>query len=118
MKVKQGRLISVPYTIEINDVINDFQSQEAEYFGQIVKDQFDVLYQEGAESGRVMCIALHPFWIGQPHRTKYLDDALGYIMSHDGVWQTTADEIAEYYIDNYYDQVQAHVEQQKQKGLV
>ena len=118
MKVKQGKLISVPYSIEINDVINDFQSQEAEYFGQIVKDQFDVLYQEGAESGRVMCIALHPFWIGQPHRIKYLDDALGYIMSHDGVWQTTADEIAEYYIANYYDQVVAHVEQQRQKGLV
>ena len=118
MKVKQGKLISVPYSMEINDVINDFQSQEAEYFGQIVKDQFDVLYEEGAESGRVMCIAVHPYWIGQPHRIKYLDDALGYIMSHDGVWQTTADEIAEYYIANYYDQVQAHVEQQKQRGLV
>jgi len=33
---------------------------------------------------------------------------LSYIMSHDGVWQTTADEIAEYYIANYYDQVVAH----------
>jgi hypothetical protein len=29
-------------------------------------------------------------------------------MSHDGVWQTTADEIAEYYIANYYDQAVAH----------
>jgi hypothetical protein len=24
-------------------------------------------------------------------------------MSHDGVWQTTADDIAEYYMENYYD---------------
>jgi hypothetical protein len=29
-------------------------------------------------------------------------------MSHKGVWQTTADEIAEYYLANYYDQAVAH----------
>ena len=46
---------------------------------------------------------LHPFLIGQPHRIKYLEEILAYIMGHDGVWQTTADEIAEYYIANYYD---------------
>ena len=55
-----------------------------------------------------MCIALHPYLIGQPHRARYLDDVLGYIMSHDGVWQTTADDIAEYYIANYYDEAVAH----------
>jgi hypothetical protein len=65
-----------------------------------------------------MCISLHPYWIGRPHRVKYLDEALKYIMAHDGVWQTTADDIADYYIENYYDNVVAHVEQQKQKGLV
>ena len=55
-----------------------------------------------------MCIALHPYLIGQPHRARYLDEVLGYIMSHDGVWQTTADDIADYYIANYYDQSVAH----------
>ncbi len=109
MKVKQGKLVSVPYTIELNDVVVNAQGHEAEYFGQIIKDQFDVLYREGAESGRVMCIALHPYWIGQPHRAKYLDEALGYILAHDGVWKTTADDIAEYYIEHYYDDVVAHV---------
>ena len=48
---------------------------------------------------------------GQPHRIKYLDEILSYIMSHEGVWQTTADEIAEYYIENYYDQALAHAAQ-------
>ena len=57
-----------------------------------------------------MCIALHPFLIGQAHRVKHLDDMLGYIMSHDGVWQTTADEIADYYIANYYDEAMAHAQ--------
>ena len=113
IKVKQGKLISMPYTIELNDVVVNAQGNEAEYFCQIIKDQFDVLYQEGAESGRVMCIALHPYWIGQPHRSKYLDEALGYILSHDGVWKTTADDIADYYIENYYDDVLAYVEGKK-----
>ena len=104
-----GKLVSVPYSIELNDssLLRD-NHYEGDYFARICKAQFDQLYREGAESGRVMCIALHPFLIGQPHRIKYLDDILGYIMSHDGVWQTTADEIAEYYIANYYDQAVEH----------
>ncbi len=55
-----------------------------------------------------MCMALHPYLIGQPHRVQYLDEILHYVMSHDGVWQTTADAIAEYYIAHYYDQAIAH----------
>ena len=39
-----------------------------------------------------------------------------YIRSHDAVWHTTADDIADYYLTNYYDTVVAHVAQQ-QKGL-
>lgn len=106
--VKQGTLISVPYSVELNDSPLFRQHYEGDYFFRICKAQFDQLYKEGADSGRVMCIALHPFVIGQPHRIKYLDQILSYIMSHDGVWQTTADEIAEYYITNYYDQAVAH----------
>ncbi|MBQ10743.1 MAG: polysaccharide deacetylase [Planctomyces sp.] len=109
IKVKSGKLISVPYSIELNDssLLRD-NHYEGDYFARICKAQFDQLYKEGAESGRVMCIALHPFLIGQPHRIKYLDEILSHIMSHDGVWQTTADEIADYYIENYYDDAMAH----------
>ena len=110
IKVKTGKLVSVPYSVETNDAQMFRTNVEGEYFARICKDQFDRLYQEGAESGRVMCIALHPYLTGQPHRVKYLDDILGYIMGHDGVWQTTADEIAEYYITHYYDQAIAHAQ--------
>ncbi len=111
IRVETGKLISVPYSIELNDVPVFRVNYEADYFARICKAQFDQLYREGAESGQVMCIALHPYLIGQPHRAKYLDEILNYIMSHDGVWQTTADEIAEYYIANYYDQAVAHAQQ-------
>ena len=107
IKVKSGKLISVPYSVELNDNPLFRTNAEGDYFARICKDQFDQLYQEGEESGRVMCIAIHPYCSGQPQRVKYLDEALGYIMSHEGVWQTTADEIAEYYIANYYDEAVA-----------
>ena len=111
IQVQSGTLISVPYSVELNDASTFRQHYEGDYFVRMCKAQFDQLYKEGADSGRVMCIALHPYLIGQPHRVKYLDQILNYVMSHDGVWQTTADEIAEYYIAHYYDQAIAHAAQ-------
>ena len=109
LKTKSGKLVSMPYSLDVNDVpIFGYGGYEGEVFLRICQDQFDQLYEEGAQSGRVMCIALHPYLIGQPHRAKYLDAALDYILSHEGVWQATGDEIAEYYIANYYDQTVAH----------
>jgi hypothetical protein len=75
----------------------------------MIKDQFDTLYREGAENGRVMCLSLHPHNIGRPNAAKHLDEALCYILGHDGVWATNADDVAEYYIANYYDQVKSWI---------
>ena len=108
IRVSSGRLVSVPYSIELNDTPVYNHHYEADYFARICIDQFDRLYEEGADSGRVMCIALHPYATGAPHRVRYLDQVLEHIMSHDGVWQTTADEIAEHFIANYYDDFVAH----------
>jgi allantoinase len=92
-------MISVPYSVELNDLIL-FGSRglTGEEFYQTVVDQFDQLYADSVDSGRVMALALHPFAMGQAFRAKYLDKALEYISSHDGVWLTTSDEIAEHYL--------------------
>ena len=111
LKVKSGRLISVPYTMETNDGALFRAYGDGAYFVRVCTAQFDQLYEEGAESGRVMCLALHPCWTGQPHRIRYLDEVLDYIMSHDGVWQATADDIADHFMANYYDAVSAHIAQ-------
>jgi len=117
--VKSGRLVSLPYSIEMNDSLmfqftHYQQGYEGEYFVQICKDQFDVLYHEGERNGTVMCIALHPFLIGQPHRVKYLDEILRYVRSHEAVWLATGDEIAEYYLENYFDVVLKHMSEREQ----
>jgi allantoinase len=95
-------MISVPYSIEINDVsLFVGKSLSGEAFYQIIVDQFDQLYKEGAQSGRVMALCLHPFIVNLPFRQKYLEKALAYIAGHDGVWLTTSDEIAAHYIAHH-----------------
>jgi len=100
MRVKAGRLVTVPYSMDLNDSVLHLRQHEGAEFDQMIRDTFDTLYAEGAESGRVMCIALHPYIMGQPHRIAHLDAALGYILGHDGVWKATGEEIADWYLEN------------------
>jgi allantoinase len=102
--VSSGRLISLPYSLEVNDWtgLHTSRGTPAEY-AERIRDQFDRLYAEGAESGTVMCLPLHPFLIGVAHRVDHLAGAIDYILGHDGVWHATGREIAQWYLDHYYD---------------
>jgi allantoinase len=105
VQVKEGRLISLPYSNEINDIgLFVGKTVSGPTFLQIVSDHFDVLYEEGARRPCVMALALHPFVIGQPFRAKYLDKVLEYVAGHDDVWLTTSDDIADWYYEHYYDE--------------
>ncbi len=104
VKVKSGRFVSIPYSLEMNDIIaynSNLVSPRG--YGEIIKAQFDQLYAEGAESGTVMCVPLHPFLVGQPHRIAAFADALAYVTGHDKVWVTTGREIAQHFLAHYYD---------------
>jgi len=98
LKVKQGSLLALPYSVEMNDIASFLAiGVSPADFGQMIRDQFDVLYREGATTARVLPICLHTFLMGQAFRAKHLDEALGYIMGHDGVWATTAGELHDWY---------------------
>ncbi|MCC6776973.1 MAG: polysaccharide deacetylase family protein [Hyphomicrobiales bacterium] len=102
MRVKTGSMLSMPYSIELNDIpVFLDQGQSPETFGRMICDQFDVLYEDGARTGRVMSICLHPFLIGHPHRSKHFDRALAHIKSRQEVWITTGGEINDWYRSNY-----------------
>ena len=102
MRVSTGSMISIPYSVEINDIpaFVDLK-QSAETFGRMICDQFDVLYEDGAKTGRVMAICLHPFLIGHPYRSKYFAQALAHITARQDVWLTTGGEITDWYVENY-----------------
>ena len=75
----------------------------------MITDHFDVVWREGAHHPRVMCIALHPYLMGQPHRIGHLDRALAHIMAHDQVWVATGAEIADWYIAHHLPVIEAHL---------
>ena len=109
LATKHGPLIHVPYTMDINDALIHRQPFEAEEFAQMIIDHFDTVYREGNENGRVMCIALHPYMMGAPHRLKHLDRALAYIRQHKDAWVCTAEEILDWYVANGLKPYQQHL---------
>jgi peptidoglycan/xylan/chitin deacetylase (PgdA/CDA1 family) len=110
--VAQGRLISMPYGSVINGVVMGQRRRtgwEGDDFARMLCAQFDQLYEEGAESGTVMCVPFHSDLTAQPHRINYMRQALEYMLGHRDVWQATAGDIAEYYVEHHYDRVSAYL---------
>lgn len=99
--VPEGRLLAMPYSVEVNDSPVLGSAHEADQFAQIVKRQFDVLYRDSIDTGRVMCISIHPVLFGQPHRVGYLREALEYVLSFDDVWAATGTDIATWTFDHH-----------------
>lgn len=98
LRTRAGEIVSVPYTVEINDVVmTAIQQSPSDEIYRRGKDQFDRLYQEGAEIPRVMAISIHPYLTGAPHRIKYLEMLYDYILSKEDVVMWTGAEILDWY---------------------
>jgi peptidoglycan/xylan/chitin deacetylase (PgdA/CDA1 family) len=98
LKTRAGEIVSVPYTVEINDVvISAVQQQPSDEIYRRGRDHFDRLYLDGAKTPRVMAISIHPYLTGVPHRIKYLEMLYDYILSHSGVVMWTGAEILDWY---------------------
>ena len=97
MKTRKGRILSVPYPQELNDIPQIVaRKREGVDFADMIVDAFDVLHGECAKRPLVMGIALHAYIVGQPHRFKHLKRALENIVrrADDKVWFTTSGAIA------------------------
>jgi allantoinase len=116
VNVKEGRFISIPYSLEMNDIIvyNGSMVPPRRY-ADMLKANFDRLRRDGAKNGTVMCIPLHAYAVGQGHRLAAFEDALKYITGHDDVWVATGREIAEYYYEHYYDEYVQAIKDFKKK---
>jgi peptidoglycan/xylan/chitin deacetylase (PgdA/CDA1 family) len=93
-----GRLLSVPYPQELNDIpaIVARQASGGEFADMII-EAFDEMLEQSTKAPLVMGIALHPYIVGQPHRLRPLRRALKHIASRrDEIWITTAGAIADH----------------------
>lgn len=98
LKAASRELIAMPYSSEINDIPHFLgHGGSAPEFEQIIKTQFDVLYRESAATGKVMCVALHPYLTGVPFRAHHLENALAYMRQKSDVWFATGSQIHDAY---------------------
>ena len=88
VKTAHGPLVSIPYSIELNDIgIMLSANQPSDAMLMRTKDSFDCLYAEAVEQGgaRILTFGVHPYISGVPHRIKYFKELLKYLASHEGV---------------------------------
>lgn len=90
-----GDLWSMPLSSEQEDrfvLMENFHAEGA-WLRQFA-DTCDLLLDEAREQGgRILSLSLHPWVLGQSHRIRYLEAALEYVMSREGVWSAGAGEI-------------------------
>ena len=92
MHTRQGKILSVPYSQEINDIPQIVgRNRTGQQFGDMITDGFDTLMEDARKRPVVMSVALHPYLMGQPHRVGHLKRALRTIRQRagDAVWFTT-----------------------------
>lgn len=111
MTVGDRPFVSVPYSIEINDIPAFLdQSMTPREFTELAVDQFEVMHAESAtRPGAVYCVSIHPFLVGQPFRYRHLLDIFKTISGHEDVWYANSDEIAEWYIASQFDAAQTAI---------
>jgi len=98
LRTSAGAMTSIPYTVELNDVvISAVQQQPSDEMLRRGKAHFDRLYRDGAQAPRVMAISVHPYLSGVPHRIGYLEQLYDYVLSHEGVLVWTGEQILDWF---------------------
>jgi len=102
MNTEYGPIVAIPYSIEVNDfgffLRRNFTTTQTV---EMLKEQFDQLYEESATTGKIMSVGLHPHVSGHPFRIRAIREFLAYAKSFDDVWWASREEIADWYLENH-----------------
>jgi allantoinase len=96
-------LLVIPYTLVNNDaryLLPTGYSSGFDFF-KTLKDGFDLLWQEGAKSPKMMSVGLHGRISGHPARAMALARFLDYVQESDSVWICRREEIAEHWVHKH-----------------
>ena len=99
MKVRSGTLVSIPYTVELNDIpIHIVQHHRSRELMDRAIDAFGRPVPRGCGK-RPGDVRFYPSYItGAAHRIRYYDELWRYIKGHSGVWFCTGSEILDWYV--------------------
>ncbi len=94
----------IPYTLDNNDMrfATNQGFNSGDQFYTYLKDSFDVLYEEGKTSPKMMSIGLHCRLIGRPGRIQSLKKFLNYVLKFKkDIWICKRIDIAKYRTKKY-----------------
>jgi peptidoglycan/xylan/chitin deacetylase (PgdA/CDA1 family) len=98
IQTSAGPIVSVPYTLEVNDIpLMALQQHSSDELLRRGIDQFERLYQESETITRVMAISVHPYITGVAHRIGYLEKLYQHIKGKPGVLLWTGEQILDWY---------------------
>lgn len=92
----------LPYSLTNNDVkfMRGYLGTAEDYFA-FHKDAFDMLYNEGATTPKMMSVGIHMRITGHPGRAAGLARFLDYVAGFDDVWVCRRDDIAKHWITTH-----------------
>ena len=98
IRTAAGELYALPCMIEIGDVMGHFNRKlPLARWVAMVKEAFDVMYEDAAESGLLLAFRVHPWCMGQPYRIRYLEEVVAHIAGRAGAWLATGSQIIDWY---------------------
>ncbi|MGE4011116.1 MAG: polysaccharide deacetylase [Alphaproteobacteria bacterium] len=106
IRTPHGPVVGTPYSVEINDfTIFHRRGLSTTAVLELLKEQFNELYREGAESGRLMNVGLHPHIAGHPYRIRAIREFLEYAKGFPDVWWATREDIATWYLQHHAEHI-------------
>jgi putative urate catabolism protein len=93
----------VPYTLDCNDMRFALPQGFAtgEDFFVYLRDTFDALWAEGADTPRMMSVGMHGRLLGRPGRIGALQRFLDHVAKHDRVWVCRRIDIASHWRQHF-----------------
>jgi allantoinase len=102
IRTPNGPIVSLPYSNEINDfTFITRKNYTTDQYRDALMEELEVLYEEGATTGRIMNLGLHPHVTGRAHRIRAVREFLKHAKSLPGVWWPTREELAAWYLENH-----------------
>jgi peptidoglycan/xylan/chitin deacetylase (PgdA/CDA1 family) len=99
LQTPAGPIVSIPYSNEINDfTLLTRRNHTTSEYRDILIEELSVLHEEGAKTGRIMNLGLHPHVSGRAYRVRALREFVEFARTLPGVWFATRAEIADWYL--------------------
>lgn len=101
LQTRHGPLLAIPYSNDLNDYrMFSRCGMSTEGALGMMREGFDQMYLEGAESGRILNVGMHPHVMGQAWAIRAIREFVDHVKNTDGVWLPKREEIADWYAEN------------------